>query len=64
MRPPEDEALLRDMLDHAWRAVAAVAEKERSSLDSDFVLVAALDGFIEIVGEEASKVSSGTKMDA
>ncbi|MFQ5529177.1 MAG: hypothetical protein ACE5FP_02395 [Gemmatimonadota bacterium] len=40
MRPPEDEVLLRDMLDHARRAVAAVAEKERSSLDSDFILAA------------------------
>ncbi len=64
MRPPEDEALLRDMLDHARRAVAAVAAKERSSLDTDFVLAAALERFIEVIGEAASKVSSGTKMDA
>ena len=64
MRPPEDEALLRDMLDHARRAVAAVAEKKRASLDSDFILAAALERFIEVIGEAASKVSSGTKTDA
>ena len=38
MRPPEDEVLLRDMLDHARRAVAAVSGKERADLDSDFIL--------------------------
>ena len=40
MRPPEDEVLLRDMLDHARRAVAAVSGKERAELDSDFILAA------------------------
>ncbi len=49
------------MLDHARRAVAAVAEKERSSLDSDFILAAALERFIEVIGEAASKVSAETK---
>ena len=64
MRPPEDEALLRDRLDHARRAVAAVAEKERSDLDSDFVLAATLERFIEVIGEAASKVSAVTKASA
>ncbi len=64
MRPPEDEVLLRDMLDHARLAVAAVAEKERSSLDSDFILAAALERFIEVIGEAASKVSAETKTHA
>ena len=61
MRLPEDEALLRDMLDHARRAVAAVAEKQRSDLKSDFVLAAALERFIEVIGEAATKLSAGTK---
>lgn len=63
MRPPEEEVLLRDMLDHARRAVSAVAGKERADLDADFILAAALERFIEVVGEAASKVSPETKAD-
>jgi len=59
--PPEDDVLLRDMLTFTQRAVAAVAEKDRSDLDSDVVLAAALERFIEVVGEAASKVSAATK---
>ena len=61
MRPPEDEVLLRDMLDHARRAVGAVAKKERPDLESDYVLAAALERFIEVIGEAATKLSAGTK---
>ena len=61
MRPPEDEALLRDMLAYARRAVAAVADRQRTELDSDDILAAALERFIEIIGEAASKISAGTK---
>ena len=61
MRPPEDEALLRDMLAHARLAVAAVADKERTDLDSDLILAAALERFIEVIGEAASKVSELTR---
>ncbi len=64
MRPPEDEALLRDMLAHARQAVAAIADKERGDLDSDFVLAAALERFIEVIGETASKVSTATRATA
>jgi uncharacterized protein with HEPN domain len=64
MWPPEDEALLRDMLDHARRAVAAVAGKERSDLETDFVLAAALERFIEVIGEAATKISAETKTSA
>ena len=64
MRPPEDEALLRDMLDHARRAVGAVAKKERLDLESDYVLAAALERFIEVIGEAATKLSEGTKAGA
>jgi uncharacterized protein with HEPN domain len=61
MRPPEDEALLRDMLSYARLAVAAVASRERADLDSDLILAAALERFIEVIGEAASKVSSATQ---
>lgn len=64
MRPPEDQVLLRDMLDYARRAVAAVADKDRSSLDSDVILAAALERFSEVVGEAASKISAGTQASA
>jgi uncharacterized protein with HEPN domain len=60
MRPPEDEVLLRDMLDHATRAVAAVGGRNRSDLDQDHVLAAALERFVEVVSEAASKVSEST----
>ncbi len=64
MRPPEDDVLLRDMLDHARRAVAAVSGKERADLDSDFILAAALERFIEVIGEAASKISPTTQASA
>jgi uncharacterized protein with HEPN domain len=61
MRPPEDDVLLRDMLDYARRAASAVANRRRSDLESDPVLEAALERFIEVIGEAASKVSVDTR---
>lgn len=61
MRPPEDTVLLRDMLDYARTAVAAVAVKTRADLTRDAVLTAALERFIEVIGEAASKVSGSTR---
>ena len=61
MKRPEDETLLRDMVDHAERAIAAVAGKQRGDLDVDAVLAAALERFIEVVGEAASKTSPATR---
>jgi uncharacterized protein with HEPN domain len=64
MRPPEDHVLLLDMLDHARRAVQAVSGRSRADLDSDAVLAAALERFIEVLGEAASKVSEATRSEA
>jgi uncharacterized protein with HEPN domain len=61
MRPPEDDVLLRDMLDHARRAVDAVARRSRHDLDVDPILAAALERFIEVTGEAASKVTESTR---
>lgn len=61
MRPPEDEVLLRDMLDHARKAVAATQGRTRSDLGNDDVLAAALERFIEVIGEAASKTSDATR---
>jgi len=49
------------MLDYARHAAGAVSEKARVDLDSDFVLAAALERFIEVIGEAASKISEPTK---
>jgi len=64
MMPPEDEILLRDMLDHARRAAEAVAGRRRDDLETDAVLAAALERFIEVIGEAARKVSSPTQESA
>ena len=37
MKRPEDGILLRDIVDHARRAIAAVAGRERGDLDVDDV---------------------------
>lgn len=64
MRPPEDHVLLLDMVDHARRAVKAAENRIRADLDSDAVLAAAMERFIEVLGEAASKVSEATRDEA
>jgi uncharacterized protein with HEPN domain len=64
MRPPEDHVLLLDMLDHARRAVKAAENQIRADLDSDAVLAAAMERFIEVLGEATSKVSEATRDEA
>lgn len=61
MKLPEDGVLIRDMVDYAARAVDAVGDRDRSQLDSDPLLAAALERFIEVIGEAASKVSPATR---
>ncbi len=61
MKRPDDEVLLKDMADHARMAVAAVKGRSRPDLDGDPVLAAALERFIEVVGEAASRVSAETR---
>ena len=48
-------------VDHARRAIASVAGRCREDLDADHVLAAALERFIEVVGEAASKVSPAAR---
>ncbi len=61
MRPPEDDVLLGDMLDYARLAVAAAGGHSRADLAKDDILAAALERFIEVIGEAASRVSSSTQ---
>jgi uncharacterized protein with HEPN domain len=61
MRPREDTVLLSDMLDYARRAVIAVEAKSREALDTDAVLAGALERFVEVVGEAASRLTEATR---
>ena len=64
MGQPEDPVLLLDMLDQVRRAVQAVSGRNRADLDTDAVLAAALERFIEVLGEAAGKVSEATRSEA
>jgi uncharacterized protein with HEPN domain len=61
MRPRDDSVLLRDMLDYARRASGAVARKSRRDLEDDDVLAAALERFVEVIGEAAARLSPETR---
>ncbi len=61
MRPPDDTILLTDMLDYARRAVIALEGRSREALDTDAVLVGALERFVEVIGEAASRLSENTR---
>jgi len=54
----DDGDLLKDMLDYSLKARSAVEGRSRSDLDADDVLAAALERFVEIIGEAASRVSA------
>ena len=54
MRPPEDQVLLRDMLDHARMAVATTQGKTRSDLGNEGVPAAALERFTEVIARSES----------
>lgn len=57
----DDDILLMDMLAHAQLATAAAQPRLRHDLDADPIFRAALERFIEIIGEAASRVSDGLK---
>ena len=57
MSQHDDDTRLRDMLDHARAAVAAIAGGCRADFDQDRVLAAALERFVQIIGEAASHVT-------
>lgn len=61
MRPPDDTVLLQDMLDYARKALCSVQGRSRQDLEDDDVLAAALERFIEILGEAAGRVSEETR---
>jgi uncharacterized protein with HEPN domain len=60
MRWLEDTILLNDMLDYARRAMDAVKSRSREDLNTDAVLVGALERFVEVIGEAAHRLSEST----
>ena len=58
MSPRDDELLLQDMLDNAEAAITAVQGRLRGDLESDVVLRAACERFVQITGEAAARVSA------
>ena len=57
----DDQVRLRHMLDSATEAVELSRGKSRADLDTNRVLSLALVRLLEIVGEAASKVTTGTR---
>lgn len=57
----EDRVRLRHMVEAAESAVQFVADRQRSDLDADRMLLFALVRAIEILGEAASKISEETR---
>ena len=57
MSQRDDETRLRDMLDYSQRAVETIRDRLRADLDCDVVLSAALERFVEIIGEAATRVT-------
>jgi uncharacterized protein with HEPN domain len=53
----DDRLLLQDMLDHAGVAIDATRGRQRAALDNDPIFRAAVERFIEIIGEAASRIS-------
>ena len=53
----DDRLLLQDMLDHARVAIEATRGKQRDDLDRDPIFRAAVERFIEIIGEAATRLS-------
>jgi uncharacterized protein with HEPN domain len=57
----DDLTLLGDMLDRAESALAAVRGRSRDEFLADPVLGAAIERFLEVIGEAASRVSDETR---
>ncbi len=57
----DDDVCLKDMLTHAEEAVALLGNASRTDLANTRILQLALTRLIEIVGEAANRVTSGTR---
>ena len=57
MKPPDDLARLRHMLDYAQEAIDLARGRVRADLDTDRQFNLAMTRLLEVVGEAASRVS-------
>lgn len=57
----DDRVRLRHMLDAAEHAVQFMADRDRSDLDEDRMLLFAVVRAIEVIGEAASRISEETR---
>jgi len=57
----DDSVALRHMRDHVAEAVELCRGRQRLDLDSDRIFALALTKLVEIAGEAAARVSSGTR---
>ncbi len=61
--PENDPARLTHMREAAEKAIAFAKEKTREDFEADEVLQLALVRLIEIIGEAASQVTEGTRLE-
>jgi len=62
--PPDDRTRILHMIEAAETVATFIAQRNRTDLDQDRMLLFALVRAIEILGEAASKVSRQTRMAA
>jgi uncharacterized protein with HEPN domain len=60
--PPDDRTRILHMIEAAETVAAFIAQRNRTDLDHDRMLLFALVRAIEILGEAASKVSPQTRL--
>lgn len=58
---PDDQWRINHMVEAAEQALAFVAGRDRSGLDSDVMLRLALTRLVEIIGEAAAQVSDAAR---
>jgi uncharacterized protein with HEPN domain len=58
---PDDQWRINHMVEAAEQALAFVAGRDRSDLDSDVMLRLALTRLVEIIGEAAAQVSDAAR---
>jgi uncharacterized protein with HEPN domain len=61
MSKHDEQASLRNILDHASEAVELLGDSSREELGSNRMMQLALTRLMEIIGEAANRVSTGTK---
>jgi uncharacterized protein with HEPN domain len=61
MLPPDQRVTLRQMLDHAEKAVAVGGGRSRADLDADEIRALAVLRLLEVLGEAANRVPASVQ---